>query len=78
MKNTTTIECSKSFHKTFRKWLKSMNITSVEFFDKLETIVISKHQQKFYNSLPDPRLTNKSKPLENIRIQKNYRKACCL
>jgi len=33
-----------------------------------------KHQQSFYNSLPDPRKIITDKPLSNIKIQKLYTK----
>lgn len=51
-------------------------MNSVDFMDRLIEEVVLKHQQKFYNSLPDPRAIN-NKPLQNIRLQKNYRKSNC-
>jgi hypothetical protein len=37
-----------------------------------------KHQQEFYNSLPDPKKIKMDKPLSNKRIVKKYTKTNCL
>jgi hypothetical protein len=70
---STTIEISKNSHLVWRRWCNVKKMNSVELMDRLIQEVVLKHQQKFYNSLPDPRMIS-SKPLQNIRLQKNYRK----
>jgi len=69
---STTIEVSEYAHKVWRKWCKIKKMTSIELMDRLQKEVVFKHQQKFYNSLPDPRTVKNNKPLSNIRLQKNY------
>lgn len=68
---TTTIRVSKAAAKKWRVWCKFKNMSSEELMDRLIIEVGLKHQQKFYNSLPDPKVKT-DKQLENIRLQKLY------
>ncbi len=71
---STTIEISVNSHAVWRKWCKVKKMNSVVLMDRIIEEVVLKHQQKFYQSLPDPRVVN-NKPLQNISLQKNYRKS---
>lgn len=71
---STTIRISKEAGKKWRQWCKTKKMTSEELMDKLMEQVSLKHQQSFYNSLPDPRQIKTNKPLSNIKLRKLYTK----
>jgi hypothetical protein len=71
---TTTIRVSVEASKKWRQWCKVKKMTSEELMDKLIEKVGLRHQQSFYNSLPDPRKIKIDKHLSYVRLQKLYTK----
>lgn len=67
----TTIKVSKEAQIKWKKWCKAKGMSSVEFMDELIKVVGLKHQQAFYNSLPDPKKI-KYKPLSTVHLCKKY------
>ena len=61
-------------HKVIKYWCKKLGVTFQEIFHMWVEKVISRKQIAFYDSLPDPRESiNIVKPLENVKIETNYK-----
>ena len=71
---TSTIRVSVEAGKKWRNWCKAKKMSSEQLMDRLITEVGLKHQQSFYNSLPDPRQIKTNKPLSGIRLYGLYTK----
>ncbi|HJZ06356.1 MAG TPA: hypothetical protein VJ327_11000 [Patescibacteria group bacterium] len=69
-----TIPVSENAHRTIKKWCRAKGMTFEQFFDSWIEHVANKKQQQFYDSLPDPRKLKNVKPLENVKIDKFYKK----
>jgi len=72
MRAKTSISIYKENLSIWNDWLQKKNMTSAEFIESLINHVKQKKQQELYKTLPTPH--NFHKPLENIKLNKNYKK----
>lgn len=75
---TTTIRISVEASKKWRQWCKTKKMSSEKLMDKLMEQVAMRHQQSFYNSLPDPRQIKINKPLSSVHLRELYAGNRCI